>query len=491
MHKVKSSLILCLNHILSGIILSGMPEFFGYINPWLVLAGIVYLGYLISLINKPGELLYLIGHCVGYYLFYNNSLPDVIDSFLLIDSIWVNVFINVFIAVLVKIPMFWKPIIRVLMHKFNFKMHPVWLVALTMLITLFMVYVTFGWSANIAYTLSNWTPYLIWLPIFGSAIYVYFISLIVGLLSFNLNNKFLISLTMIFIVSHVFPNFKIEKDEHQKINIGVVQYPYYLLNHQQEPPDILKLKQQFSSLMSSVRADFIIFPESSALFILDDAHSWITNPYLQAIKKSESNIILSGYKKENDIFYNTSIFLRKESIPQIYYKNKLFPVGEALVWGISNFNSGPFASSLSRKVDHSVWKINGFTIVPLLCFENFHNYFWVIRLQQAKTAVQITTLQSNEGWVKDKLMRKILLQYTQIQAKEMGVYVAKADTAGPSAIIGPSGEIVKASSEPIAVLQEDIPKLKHNSFYSRHGIFPFLMVVLIQLLVLLFLKKKN
>src|SRR5690606_4750779 len=153
--------------------------------------------------------------------------------------------------------------------------------------------------------------------------------------------------------------------------------------------------------------------------------------------------------------------------------------------GISNFNSGPFASNLSKKDDFSVWNIKNFTILPLLCFENFHNYFWRTRISTSKVPVQLTTLQSNEGWVKDKLIRKNLLSYAQIQAKAMGVYVAKSDTAGPSAIIGPDGKIIVSSSEAIVVLDAVIPKLSSNSFYARHGVTPFFIFILLQLLVLM------
>lgn len=491
MLKIKNFIINLLNHTLCGILISGMPEFFGYINPWLVMIGIVHLGWLVSTLQKPIELLFLIANCIGFYLFFHYPVPDVLDSFLMIDSLWVNIVINVGIAVVIKIPMLWKPIIKVFMTRYEFKPTAVFLVVLTTLISLFKVYVTFGWASSVAYTLNQWVEYLIWLPVFGSIVYVYFISLVVGLLAFKINNKFLITLTLVFIASHIFPNFKIEEDTSKKFTIGVVQYPYYLLNHQKEAPDLLGLKQRFSSLLKNESADLLVFPEASALFTLENPHDWITNPYIGALKKADANLLISGYKKENESFYNTSILISKTSVPKIYYKNKLFPVGEKPVWGISTFNAGPFASVLSEKRDLSVWTIDEFNILPLLCFENFHNYFWRTRIVNSPGPVQITTLQSNEGWVKDKLIRNNLLSYAQIQAKEMGVYVAKADTAGPSAIIGPDGKVIISASEPISIVKAKISKLKKNSFYSRHGVMPFFLLVLVQLLVLFYNKKNN
>lgn len=494
MLKIKNIILSSLIYFTMGAFQSGLPEIFGYLNPWVVLISLMGVGFLISRLKSAWELLYLIPFSVGFYLYMHYALVDVLDSFLVINSWPLALGLNLLLAVFIKTGVYVKFILKLWLDKKQIEVKPLHVVVVTSLIIFYSVYQTMGWASNVTFLISHWVEYLVWLPIFGSFIYGYFLSLIVALIAFKIKDKFLIGSFVLFVFSHLlyFTNvMKIKSDSTETLQVSLAQYPFYIITHQKNAPDSAAMKREIYQFIKEGRGDLVIYPEASALFVLDDAREWMRDSYISSTKMNHQASLLSAYKREGSETFNTSVLLPQAGAPQIYYKNKLFPVGETEVWGISNFNNGFFSSSLSTKENNPLWVIKGFSVLPLLCFENFHNFYWQQRIKDQGEVVDLVTLQSNEAWVKDKNFRRIFFNILRLQAKELGVSVAKADTAGPSGLIGPNGEVVSYSEEAVALIPSQVPKLEKNSVYSKFGALPFLVFVLFQILGCLKLNKQK
>lgn len=210
----------------------------------------------------------------------------------------------------------------------------------------------------------------------------------------------------------------------------------------------------FNSLLSltkkSIEADkpnLVIWPEYSVEFTFGVADS----PFAHLLSKIdtfvlEEKISLIFTAREyggNGKYYHTAFMLQpnpnnpKAVLVQKYRKTLLAYFGEQNPLGLPS----PITPGKELKVFEMSYGGKTIKIGPMICSEGFYGNF-VARLMKLKP--DLIAMPTSEGLGKHKATAvNYLLKAAQLRAVESGVTVLKASNSGPSAVISPSGAILK------------------------------------------------
>jgi apolipoprotein N-acyltransferase len=214
-----------------------------------------------------------------------------------------------------------------------------------------------------------------------------------------------------------------------------------------------------------------------------------TRKYFKNKRSRASVKILGGPGYEE--FYNSSMMIDHLDQPSFVHKSKLvlgvekipfsniFPFLEELA-----INNGGTSGTLGIEDESQVFKSNGITYAPVVCYESIYGEFIA---QQCRKGAELIFVITNDGWWKDTPGYKQHMSFARLRAIENRRAVARSANTGISCFINQKGDVIKASSW----WKEDSLKatLKRNStqtFYTRHGDLMGKSFVLVSLILFLF-----
>ncbi len=204
--------------------------------------------------------------------------------------------------------------------------------------------------------------------------------------------------------------------------------------------------------------------------------------FLKSQIKSPSASIITGAiayenSKNNSIRYDAGIAMTKGE-NQLVYKEKLVPYDEnypLLLRKIKNkekhYESKPNSTHY--------YSNNGLTIGIAICYEILYSGFVAERIDNNASCI---TLLTKESEIESLDIKRKYLYQAQIRAVELRKYIIKSSIKGYTAIIAPTGELIKVlePSSPTQFIYCDIPIQNLNSFYSVHkNIIPFACITLL------------
>lgn len=214
-----------------------------------------------------------------------------------------------------------------------------------------------------------------------------------------------------------------------------------------------------------------------------------TRKYFKNKRSRASVKILGGPGYEE--FYNSSMMIDHLDQPSFIHKSKLvlgvekipfsniFPFLEELA-----INNGGTSGTLGIEDESQVFKSNGISYAPVVCYESIYGEFIA---QQCRKGAELIFVITNDGWWKDTPGYKQHMSFARLRAIENRRAVARSANTGISCFINQKGDVVKASSW----WKEDSLKaiLKRNStqtFYTRFGDWMGKSFVMVSLILFLF-----
>ncbi len=109
------------------------------------------------------------------------------------------------------------------------------------------------------------------------------------------------------------------------------------------------------------------------------------------------------------------------------------------------------------------------TLAPLICFESAYGAYTSKRVGHHAGFIVLIT---NDGWWSSRGGYRQHLAYARLRAIESRRYVVRAANTGVSAIIDPSGEIIKQLGYDIAgAFAASVFAIYKPTFYSVYGDF--------------------
>lgn len=192
----------------------------------------------------------------------------------------------------------------------------------------------------------------------------------------------------------------------------------------------------------SKEPDIVFLPESAFPFTGGELHSegkkLLEYSYRTTIVTGIIDVRYSGRWEP----YNSVFVIRDGKVVDFYDKVRLLPFGEYV----------PFPFGFVKEVfgaiagidyvsgnDPRCLKAEGLRIGTPICFEV--SYFGLVnRLARCSDLIAVLT---NDGWFRDSDGTFQHLRHARVRAVETGRFVLWVNNTGPSAVISPSGEILK------------------------------------------------
>ena len=225
-----------------------------------------------------------------------------------------------------------------------------------------------------------------------------------------------------------------------------------------------------SSHGSNNNLDLVVWPETAIVPWLDEASEELKR--IRDTLNSETDLILGIRRSEKNKIFNSMILLTKnDEITVGYDKHHLVPFGEYIPllkflsehniinekkYGDFGFSAGSGSMILSSKIGD---------FRPLICYEAI--FFQEIDNEnRPEFLVNLT----NDGWLGSWAGPQQHLQQVRMRAIEQGLPIIRSANTGISAVIDPSGKIIK--SIPInsaGYIDVELPLSLDATLYAKNG----------------------
>ncbi len=279
-----------------------------------------------------------------------------------------------------------------------------------------------------------------------------------------------------------------------KLKVAVLQ-PNILPKNIYDPLEWVKTKDSLLYLTQKIKkdsVDLIVLSESAIPGYF--RYSLRATRLLKAIHDSTGALVLFGTQDKRKVkgayrTLNTAMLFDGHTILDLYDKHHLVPFGEWFPYQYKlpgklkdiNLGWGDFFPGNIKTV-----KIMGHKAGILICFESI---FPEISRKMAKMGAEVLFVITNDGWFGKSKGPVEHFEMSRFRSTETGRYVVRSAKTGISAIIDPTGRVVKKLGLfKKGILIYNVPLIKEKTFYTRYGEF---VVVLSFLIVLVFLVYNN
>ncbi|QIV96152.1 apolipoprotein N-acyltransferase [Allofrancisella inopinata] len=322
---------------------------------------------------------------------------------------------------------------------------------------------------------------LIWYANVGGVYFVtYIIALISALIVLYLFNKtkdirktslIFSAIALIYIGGYIIsksqPN--IQTNKVQKV---VLVQGDFIQGFKWNQDNFIKMQAYYKSIASKYQNSLIILSENALPDYRQYQHLYFEE--LTKIANQNNNAILIGSLSiENSKIYNSSTILGKGK--GIYNKHHLVPFGEYFPIkffgyidsvGLSNFNAGTRIQPIMQAFDYP--------LANFICYEIGYPEQVRDQLQGAR----LISVISDDSWFGDSIARDQQLQISQVRAIETSKYVLATTSNGITAIIDPSGVIVKElPKDTQATLESEIYLNDFETIWLKIGMSLIFLVI--------------
>ncbi len=249
------------------------------------------------------------------------------------------------------------------------------------------------------------------------------------------------------------------------------------------------------------KLDMIIWPETSYPLpfeskTLKKHKNMLPELLTKLTDQMQTEFLIGGYDsvetdttRERQLRYNTAFHFSSEgSLKDVYYKNRLMPIGEEI----------PFYSAIGFMKDYirnysefdagegtPLFKMaNGVSFLTLICFEAVISRLIAKHMNSAGTPNIVFNI-SNDSWFGGTIMPVQNLFYTRWVALEFGVPVVRVASTGVSAVITPNGLVTDEFPYGVAMhkdVEVFVDKNHRPTFYQKWGIAGALILFIFSLI---------
>lgn len=295
----------------------------------------------------------------------------------------------------------------------------------------------FGW-ARIAYSQAD-APYAK-IAAHGGAVALSSITLLIGLLIFNLFKKELNFLIVFPIVLVFIPN---NVAMNATTNALLIQgnVPKLGLDFNSRATKVFKyhVEETTSALKSVKEVDFILWPENAV-----DVDPFRNPEVFETLNTFTTPLILGAIVNRDKEVLNTSILWTKEK-QNVYVKQHLTPFGEYIPLRALASKISPLVDDVrdfSAGNESTIFSIGAAKIAPIICFELLDDQI----LHLAAKSSNLLAVQTNSATFGDSAESAQQLQITRIRAIEHSRNVLSVSTTGYSAVIDYSGQVLQKTA---------------------------------------------
>jgi apolipoprotein N-acyltransferase len=283
-------------------------------------------------------------------------------------------------------------------------------------------------------------------------------------------------------------NHRWTKPQGKLINVALVQGAVPQ-NKKWNPDYLVPTMSRYRQLTeTSTGRQLIVWPEAAIPALYRQVRSYLDDVAEWAKRRGAVLMlgILRTYPPGTDNYQNSLVALTQP--PQFYVKHHLVPFGEyfpvpQFVRNWMRLMSLPYTDDEPGPADQPPLKIGGLRIAVTICYEDVFGAEQLHYLPEANLLVNV----SNDAWFGDSTAPHQHLQIAQVRAAEAGRYLLRATNTGMTAVIDPSGRIVKRLPQfKPAVLDATVQGFIGSTPYARWGNYAVVsaacLVLLIQLL---------
>ncbi|MCM8768458.1 MAG: apolipoprotein N-acyltransferase [Candidatus Omnitrophica bacterium] len=242
-------------------------------------------------------------------------------------------------------------------------------------------------------------------------------------------------------------------------------------------------------LLTQGKAELVVWPESSYPDVLNEDQVALDRVKMIA-KHHHCSILLGGISCQGEQLYNTAYLISPESV-QMYRKIHLVPYGEFVLG-----DKHPCVRRICKKIagylpalqagqDYVLFEIpteqGKAYINALICFENiFPEISWEFVNRGSQASFVIT----NDSWFSRSAGPYQHFAHNILRAAETGRFFVQAALTGISGVVSPKtgvNQILEKQGRVIffpGYLRENVPLLGGKTLVVRHGIFPFVLILL-------------
>ncbi|QIV94628.1 apolipoprotein N-acyltransferase [Allofrancisella frigidaquae] len=322
---------------------------------------------------------------------------------------------------------------------------------------------------------------LIWYANVGGVYFVtYIIALISALIVLYLFNKaknirktslIITTITLIYIGGYVISKNQPSTQTNEVQKVVLVQGDF-IQGFKWNQDNFIKMQAYYKSMASKYQNSLIILAENALPDYRQYQHLYFEE--LTKIANQNNNAILVGSLSiDNSKIYNSSTILGKGK--GIYNKHHLVPFGEYFPIkffgyidsvGLSNFNAGTRIQPIMQAFDYP--------LANFICYEIGYPEQVRDQLQGAR----LISVISDDSWFGDSIARDQQLQISQVRAIETSKYVLATTSNGITAIIDPSGIIVKElPKDTQATLESEIYLNDFETIWLKIGMSLIFLVI--------------
>ncbi|MDP8207153.1 MAG: apolipoprotein N-acyltransferase [Candidatus Electryonea clarkiae] len=241
------------------------------------------------------------------------------------------------------------------------------------------------------------------------------------------------------------------------------------------------------NVINAEKPILVVWPETAAPVYLKRSRQWRNK--MQAFVDSVGVPVATGgshYEIENGVKnrYNSSFLIKPgaKGVMDWYAKIHLVPFGERVPFqkiypdlGKLNFGQAEFKPGSGIKA----WEIDGkdgqVKVSPLICYEAI---FPDLGRDAVRAGAQVIINHTNDGWLAGTSEPEQHLLLSRFRSIETGLALVRATNTGISAIISPSGRILRKLPEGIrGALTAGIPEPVKTPYIKGGWLFGYIMVV--------------
>ena len=338
--------------------------------------------------------------------------------------------------------------------------------------------------------------------IFSSAVLTVAIPIVISLIIYKKEYKSINTIE----VSILQPNIDPYKDKYNQTNISIFKnFKSWVRNDIGTNKLIIAPETYFSESPGYEIDDFtkIEFTKSLKSFLIENNSQLLSGiQFYKLYDSKELKTETSNLIKNNlwiDV-YNSSFFMSKQNIPQIYHKSKLVvgvenmpfkKILEPLIGNTLIDLGGSVLSRATQKNREVFFTDQGWKIAPLICYESVYGEYVTEYVRNGAQALAIIT---NDGWWSESQGYKQHLSYAKLRAVETRKNIIRSANTGSSAVINFRGEIIKKLDYGVkGHINHQLGLNDHQTFYVKYGDFIFRLSLFFFAFILLFTfsKKKN
>lgn len=249
-----------------------------------------------------------------------------------------------------------------------------------------------------------------------------------------------------------------------------------------------------------LRADLILWPESSTPFVFEEDRAAADRlralarqahvPVLFGSDQIEWKIV--GNRRVPDKYFNSAFLIREDGTTAgVYRKMHLVPFGEYVPLQKLFFFAAPLTEQVGTfqpGMTPELLPVRGHPISVAICYEVV--YPALVR-QFVQGGSQLLTTITNDAWFGDTAAPYQHFEQASMRAIENGRYLIRAANTGITGIVDPYGRVLNESRiYTRSVILGEVRFLTASTFYARHGDILAYAAVLVTLALLVMSRRR-